>query len=573
MKGSKQPLASDLLRENGGQSGDDVTFQPFAPLGVGGEPPELPIAVFPAAIREWIVETARARAVPVELTATQALGAISVAANGLGIVAAGEAWTEGLNLWLMTALPSGSNKSAVQQVAFEPIVRFMKDEAEGLGPEIARASEKRELAKAQRTELRRRLKEDPSDSDVERLAELRLAIEAPLPSPPVYFMRDATTEAIIQRLAEDGGIGALVSDEAEILANATGRQGNGPNFDALLQGYSGGSLRVDRKTSQALVVEQARLAVVMVPQPVIIKHLANLPGHVIERGFIARFLIVLPTPMLGKRRLQTREVPAGIVQGYESCIFELLKLRRAGGNRVFKLSAEALNCFEAFYNAIERRLDVDGDLRANSGSAAKLQGACLRLSGLLHLMHPTGPESDVITAMTVRSAIKLSEWFLAHMQLAMDLMQSDPVVCHAQRLWGAFQRHAKPCSEEDNSASGLRTMSRRDLYLQVRTSSFKSKDLGEPLQLLVEHGYVGPVPQSRQKRGGRPRGPIFALNPDALLGKNEPSKPSKPSKPPSADTFEGFEGFEGEISPVNGPQAPPSTANHFHSESRTTDSP
>ena len=524
----RQPNASDLL--------DKVSFEDFCPLDQGDPPPKCPLETLPPTLRNWVVEVARAFQVPVELAVTQALGALSIAANGLGTVHTGGSWDAGLNLWLLTALPSGSNKSAVQAASLRAIRAYAEEERERMEPELAREREAQKIAGDQYESLRRSFRpskkksewKTPGPEDMENLALLREKADAKLPEPPVYIMRNATTEAVEERLSLDGGIGALVSDESEILSNATGRYSNGANFDSLLPAHNGGSIDSVRKGKSIILVSRALLVINMVVQPVVLEKLATLPGDVVERGFVGRFLIVKPESIIGLRAFETVPVPDAVQDAYDDLITATLKRRREGETYIFDLSQAAMVAFGIFYESLEVRLKKGADLAGSASWVSKLEGACLRLSGLLHLAW-FGPESGLeISGPTMQRAQELTRWFMAHLINAHRLMRSAPETREALKLWDFITRHAKVGDERDGDPNAVAQISQRDLGQAAKGTFFTKAELEGPLAMLIQQGYISRVRLS--KTGSERRTQTVMVNPEAFSAPN-PSPVSPLGRP------------------------------------------
>jgi hypothetical protein len=122
----------------------------------------------------------------------------------------------------------------------------------------------------------------------------------------------------------------------------------------------------------------------------------------------------------------------------------------------------------------------------------------------------------------MESAIRLGDYFTAHANVAFAMMGADPRVEKARRLWSTIQHLGVTC------------FSQRDLWQNIRWS-FTPHDLTETLQLLIEMGYLRPVPARESAGPGRPRSPMFEVNPLASTQNTQ-----NPQKPVSDGNFEDF---------------------------------
>ena len=85
-------------------------------------------------------------------------------------------------------------------------------------------------------------------------------------------------EAVASLLAEQGRI-AVMSAEGGMFETIAGRYSQGvANLDVYLKGFSGDTLRVDRKTRPPEYVKKPALTMALTVQPAVIKDLAVKPG-------------------------------------------------------------------------------------------------------------------------------------------------------------------------------------------------------------------------------------------------------------------------------------------------------
>jgi hypothetical protein len=81
----------------------------------------------------------------------------------------------------------------------------------------------------------------------------------------------------------------------------------------------------------------------------------------------------------------------------------------------------------------------------------------------------------------MEGVIKLGDYFAAHANVAFSMMGADPRTEKAWRLWTSIE-HLR-----------IERFSQRDLWQHIRRG-FALHEVGETLQLLVEMGYLRPVP-------------------------------------------------------------------------------
>lgn len=128
------------------------------------------------------------------------------------------------------------------------------------------------------------------------------------------------------------------------------------------------------------------------------------------------------------------------------------------------------------------------------GFGAKLAGTAARLAGLLHLAGGVGEGNILaspIEATTVREAIALDDYFIAHGFAAYDLMVEPAGTKGAQKAIAWFEREAKA------------TSARRALHQALKGSYPSMQGLEPFLALLKEHGYIRSTAVIRTNQRGR----------------------------------------------------------------------
>ena len=177
----------------------------------------------------------------------------------------------------------------------------------------------------------------------------------------------------------------------------------------------------------------------------------------------------------------------------------VLPLDRAADARVLELEA-----------AIEPRLA--GDLAHLADWASKLTGATVRIAGLLHLAGaPADGWNRSIRLATVDAAARVGHYYLAHALAVFDHMGSDPLVDDSRAVLDWILR------------TGTARFTRRDCFAAVRGTRFrKVTDLDPALALLIEHGYLRPVPPPPATTG-RPPSPAYDVHP-----RTEPTQRTEP---------------------------------------------
>ena len=169
---------------------------------------------------------------------------------------------------------------------------------------------------------------------------------------------------------------------------------------------------------------------------------------------------------------------------------------------VIVLDEDASRRVIEFERLVEPQLAGRGDLQHIADWGSKYVGATVRIAGLLHLaQHPGDGFRRPVTADTVDRAIEIGEYFRAHAVVAFEEMRADPDVHAAEYLLAVIRR------------MNADTVSRRDMHTASSRSRFpRASDLDPAIRLLVEHGYLTPLPHAAP-RPGRPPSPRWEVHP------------------------------------------------------------
>lgn len=234
---------------------------------------------------------------------------------------------------------------------------------------------------------------------------------------PVLFFEDTTQEALAEHIASGWPSASLWSDEGAIIMNGHGMQNNTTKFIALLNRlWDGNAFIAHRKTTKSFTVENRRLTISLMMQPIILEQmLAKNGGISRQSGFLARSLIAYPKSEMGNRFY--KEPPAKIpsLQQYHQrltdCLESTLMLDKNGCHNLPTLhfSQAAKNEWVSFFNQVERGLKDPKMWKSIRDFASKAAENAARLSALLHLFN--GGTSD-ISAENMDQAISIIRWHL-----------------------------------------------------------------------------------------------------------------------------------------------------------------
>ena len=477
--------------------------------------PCFPSWALPDALRDFIEAEAQATQTPVDLSAMLGLSVCAATVATKAAVQVKDGYREPLNLFTVTALPSGNRKSAVFGDMTAPLVEFERSEMERRGPIVAEALSRRRVLEAKLAQAEKTAANASPELRAAREREAAMVArglaEFTTPAFPRFIVDDCSPERLSSLLCEQDGRIAALAPEGSPFDLMEGRYSkNGmPNFDVYLKGHAGDPLRVDRIGRPSEHVASPALTMGLAVQPEVIRNLASKPGFR-ERGLLARFLYSMPESTLGHRDVDASPVPVGVLARYQSLILALLTLssdydeKGRARPHVLRLEPAARAGLRGLEARLEPRLGEHGDLGHMADWAGKLAGAVARIAGILHMVEHVGesaPWREPVGAETVESAIEIGQYLIEHARAAFEEMGADPAVGRARYLLGHIQRR------------GIASFSEREAFQWTKTRFQRMAVLRSALGILDEHGFIRRRPGDNRSGAGRPTSPIHDVNP------------------------------------------------------------
>ena len=409
-------------------------------------------------------------------------------------------WYEEAPLYIVIAADSGSGKSGVIKNATRPIEDEERDFNRRNAAAIANYASKIRIAEATIGKMEKEAAAGKCTAeDVQEALEERARIESEEKvTAKRIFTTNATVEKLANLIAQNGGRYAIISAEgSSILSNAAGRYNNDkPEASVFLSAHDGDTIRIDRVGREPDYIENPTLSMTIGVQPGILKELLKNP-YFMESGFNQRLLFVCPRDNTGKRNFKTEAIPANVYREYSALIARAAKCQPGKEAITVEFTREALAIFESLYDHIESRLNED--LFPIKAWAEKYRGTVARIALCLFCMQgPNDPVLEAIDAATLRSAIRIGEYFIS---------TAKAFFCGADE--SEEDRDAKYILRKLDGVDG--TISKRDLFRLCRR--FKPSDTGKfeaALKTLIGRGYI----QIMESTGAHRHTFTVFLNPD-----------------------------------------------------------
>lgn len=284
---------------------------------------------------------------------------------------------------------------------------------------------------------------------------------------------------------EENGTLLMISDEAEMLGNFSGRYSNNiPNLDLLLKSWNGETYISDRATKGTIVLKKPYMSICLACQPYVFESMINNSAFR-GSGLIVRFVYCFPVSNIGSRRYDTQPVPKEVAENYKKLVYKLLsdKFNYHDEKKLYlHLDSKAYQEFVDYYNNhIEKQLITDMAFCKDWGG--KYHGLILRLCGIIHCvkcaLNGENPVEIRVDMDTFCNAVEISEYFREQAIYAYSLGDVDIATIKAEKVLNKIR------------SKHIQQIRQNDLHHLCRCTLFKNaQDFNETVDMLEEYGYI-----------------------------------------------------------------------------------
>jgi replicative DNA helicase len=388
---------------------DDPTTAPVAPFPTDHMPP-----IF----RNMIRAVAANKQVPEDLPALLGLGATSTLAGPRIGITRGRGWTEPLNTYSCVGMESGTGKTPAEKDVTAPLRRIQKRLAVDYRDWVDQQIDRLDLARSNTNLLRGREGATEANRVEDDIRDLKKNRDTG--HPRLLFGSDITIETLPVRMADNGDAAAIVDSEGEFFGILSGRYSNGvPNLGIALKAYDGDWYDVNRLSRTAKPLSRAILTLALGTQPRVLAEVAK-SAAMVERGLLARFLLAVPTSLLGTRDPEGADYDTDAMDAWADALEKIAQIPIPPPDEepfpALRLAADAHRQHVAFCAWLEPRLGSSGDLGDMPGWAAKHRGRVLRIAGLLHLLAGRGVD-ELVSGHAMSAAVEVGRWAIPHARL------------------------------------------------------------------------------------------------------------------------------------------------------------
>ncbi len=451
---------------------------PLRPNGTNLLP--FPVNALPPILREMAQAIAVTTSTDAAMAGTAMISAVSYCFTGVYRMTGKCDHTESLVLDALTVAEPSFKKSPIISIVKKPYVTFAHDWNELHKQDIFKAQAERKILESRLTSLE---KQDNATDD--EIAELQTQLSN---TPASNFRRivvdDITPESLVNQLEQNGTL-LMISDEAGMLGNFSGRYSNNiPNLDLLLKSWNGESYISDRATRDCIILKRPYMSVCLVCQPYVFDSMISNTAFR-GSGLVARFVYCFPKSNIGSRRYDTQSVPENMADNYKKLVYKLLnkKFSFHQENELFiHFDGTTYQEFVDYYNHhIEPKLLTDMAFCKDWGG--KYHGLILRLCGIIHcvkcVLNDCDPAENPVSIDTFCNAVEIGEYFRQQAIYAYSLGDTDFATVKAERVLNKIRsRH-------------ITQIRQNDLHHLCRCTLFKNaQDFNETVDMLEEYGYL-----------------------------------------------------------------------------------
>lgn len=457
----------------------EPTWEEPLPLGWHTDLPPFPTDVLPPVLADYVAALSAELQTPADLTGPVVLGMVAASIAGRIRVRVRSGWEEPTNLYAVPVADPASRKSAVMAECRVPLdLAEVQLQAE-LADVVVDSRIKRKILDQRAEALQKKASATGDAAAIaEAQAAAREAEEVKVIAVPRLTTADATPEAVVGLLAEQGGRIAAISSEAGIFDSLTGRYGNKANLEPILMAHAGDAIVVDRRSRGPENIPRPALTLIASIQPYALREMVERPDFA-GRGLLARVLWTLPPDLVGTRTWEATEVPGAVRAAYRALITKLaVEMAKREDTVTLELTEGAYKRLGDFYTDVERLLSPAGELSKGLCRpwGGKLVGAVVRVAGCLHAAGPDASAGE-IKEHTIVSAIALGEYFRKHATAALSPADDERTV-DSREVLGVL------------IAKGMESFTVRELHRRVPRRLQKSEYLVTLLTYLDGLGFV-----------------------------------------------------------------------------------
>ena len=377
-----------------------------------------PLDSLSESIHNAVVEVNSYCRAPDSIVAMCALGTASLAVQPHVNVKRGDIIGP-VSLYLLSMAVSGERKTSAERYFLDPVRDWQQEIRKQFAPALARYEAELEAHKIALDAARRATSKEDT-ATIESLADAIGDAPERVLIPKLLF-GDPTPEAMLFRLANNYPSSGLFSSEAGQVFGS-----HGMSTDTIMRYLSylnilwdGGTVDIDRRTSESYTLSNARLTQCLAVQPAVMRDFMGRAGDLVEgSGNLARFLMGCPVSTIGTRLYVEEPAAWPALDQYKSRLTTLLSKLPAidetgalSDIKTISISGYAKQAWIDVYNEIEVSSGAGGELSIVQPAAAKAADNIARVAAVQRVFED-GIEGE-ITTNDIDSASNIVMWHLS----------------------------------------------------------------------------------------------------------------------------------------------------------------
>ena len=353
-------------------------------------------------------------------------------------------WT--FTAFLLTIADSGERKSSCDGFFTKAIVAYQNEQADRAKPALDIYNSRLESWQAKKggvkDQIRHLARKGKDTGEMEDILQELEKIKPVPPKIPRLIYCDSTPEALAYSIWKNWPSAGVISAEAGVVfgGHAMGTDSILRNLATLNTLWDGGSLTIDRRTSESFTLQGARLTMSLMIQKESIREFFAKSGDLARgTGFLARFLFSSPVSTQGSRLYIDPPATWPHLTEFERRLTEILnhtvRMKDDGTLTpvMLSLSPEAKKAWVKFHDVIEIEIGNGGELHDVHDVASKIADNAVRLAALFQIFD-SGLSSDFIELETFESASRVAAWHLNESQRFFGELALPPELAHAAKL-------------------------------------------------------------------------------------------------------------------------------------------
>lgn len=441
----------DSLAEHLESQGDhDSEVDEFTPVPYHEiEVDDFPLAVFPAAIRQFVEETADSGPCPRDFAALSVLAVAGGLIGGNRSIEAKGGFRQYAPGWCVLVGTTGSGKSNPLHKAMQPVI----DIQTSYDDEYQKAKEKYDI------------------EFEEWKADKKNNLEPTEPKSKTAYVSDSTFEALTEVMREEPNQIAYWDELAGWITSMNQyRGGAGADKTHYLSMWSFTPVNV-RRMNRKLFIREPRLAIVGGIQPEVLTESSSSTNK--GDGFLDRMLFTFPKRM--KQRRSDVELSKTTESAWKAACGRLYEMKRNsdGTPVVMKMTDDARTKYNAWQDDHFKEVNGPDFPDRMEGVWSKMRTHMLRLALTVHMLRVVSDEADdgEIDEKSILAAAELVDYFKSHAKKVYELFTETN---EDKRVRSAIQwlkrREGHTASHRDiqmNHVSGIKKASEAKELMKV----------------------------------------------------------------------------------------------------------